>query len=189
MDRRQKKTREAIFDAFTTLLSEENYNQITVQEIIDAADVGRSTFYAHFETKDDLLKEFCEELFEHMIETAHGHYTDSHRNTGGSIFLHLLIHVQENNQNIATLLSSPNNEIFMRYFQNGLKNVIRSQYGDSSLVKRSGLPEDYVINYISTGFVATVYWWLSQKKKESPQTIENYFKATLDPLIEYYEEK
>ena len=38
MDRRQKKTKDAIFKAFTTLLSKKNYNQISVQEIIDIAD-------------------------------------------------------------------------------------------------------------------------------------------------------
>ena len=50
-----KKTREAIFTAFTSLLAEKNYNQISVQEIIGAADVGRTTFYTHFETKDYLV--------------------------------------------------------------------------------------------------------------------------------------
>ena len=60
MDRRQKKTSESIFKSFITLLSKKHYNQITVGEIIEHANVGRATFYAHFETKDYLLKSLCE---------------------------------------------------------------------------------------------------------------------------------
>ena len=68
MDRRQKKTRNAIFKAFTTLLSQKDFAHITVGEIIELADVGRATFYAHFETKDFLLKEFSQELFCHVFD-------------------------------------------------------------------------------------------------------------------------
>ena len=67
MDRRQKKTRQAIFNAFIKLLSKKNYNNITVGEIIQVADVGRATFYSHFETKDYLLKDLCIELFDHVF--------------------------------------------------------------------------------------------------------------------------
>ena len=81
MDRRQKRTREAIFNAFTLLLSERNYNQLSVQEIIDKANIGRTTFYSHFETKESLLEDLCTELFGHIIDTAkgipHGHYNFS----------------------------------------------------------------------------------------------------------------
>ena len=136
MDRRQKKTRDAIFQAFTALLAEKHYNQISVQEIIDRANVGRTTFYAHFETKDYLLKDLCEELFGHIIDTAmglpHGHYHYSCGSETDSVFLHLLRHLQENDNNILELLSSQNNEIFLRYFKSNLKELIMRQYADNT---------------------------------------------------------
>ena len=67
MDRRQRKTRAAIFQAFTRLLENKTYTALTVQEIIDDADISRSTFYAHFETKDELLKAMCTDIFDHVF--------------------------------------------------------------------------------------------------------------------------
>ena len=69
MDRRQQKTRQAIFTAFEHLLATTPYDKITVAAIIDAANVGRSTFYAHFPTKDDLFKALCDAICAHV--TAH----------------------------------------------------------------------------------------------------------------------
>lgn len=187
MDRRQKKTRDAIFKAFTSLLSEKNYNQITVQEIIDLADVGRTTFYAHFETKDFLLKELCEELFNHIIDSAMGH-SDAHEHRSGktasnSVFLHLIFHLQKNDNNILELLSCENNELFLRYFKTDLKKLIRTQYADKKALNPAKLPEDFLINHISSTFVETVSWWISQQMKESPETITDHFLTAVEPLF------
>lgn len=187
MDRRQQKTREAIFQAFTALLAEKHYNQISVQEIIDRANVGRTTFYAHFETKDYLLRDLCEELFGHIIDTAmgfpQGHYHNASCSAADSVFLHLLRHLQENDRNILALLSSQNNEIFLRYFKSNLKELILRQYADKGMLRASGLPEDYLVNHISASFVETVDWWVAQGMKKSPEEITSYFLAVIEPLL------
>ena len=69
MDRRIQKTKAAVFAAFETLLLQKSYDKITIQELIDKANIGRSTFYAHFETKDDLLRGMCGDLFDHIFST------------------------------------------------------------------------------------------------------------------------
>ncbi len=54
-DRRIGKTRRALTEALTDLILETGYERLTIQEIIDRADISRSTFYAHFTDKDHLL--------------------------------------------------------------------------------------------------------------------------------------
>lgn len=187
MDRRQKKTREAIFQAFTALLAEKHYNRISVQEIIDKADIGRTTFYAHFETKDFLLKDLCEELFGHIIDTAmglpHGHYHYACGSKTDSVFLHLLRHLQENDSHILELLSSQNNEIFLRYFKDNLKKLISIQYAEKNMLKNKKLPEDYLVNHISSSFVETVDWWISRRMKETPEQLTEFFLSVIEPIL------
>lgn len=183
MDRRQKKTREAIFNAFTELLSKKNYNQITVSEIVESADVGRATFYAHFETKDFLLKELCEELFCHIFDATEAG-GEKHRHifscdAPSSVILHLLQHLQKNDNNILVLLACENNELFLRYFKENLKMLIQTKPQILGDKKESELPDDYWINYVSSTFVETVRWWLSNGMKESPETLSAYFFAVI----------
>lgn len=188
MDRRQKKSREAIFSAFTSLLSQKNYNQITVGDIIERADIGRATFYAHFETKDYLLKALCEELFGHIINTAmglsDGHFHCSRADSTDSVFLHLLRHLQENDLNILGLLSSQNNEIFLKYFKSNLKSLIITQYAEKGKFPGSNLPEEYLVNHIAASFVETVDWWVSRGRKETPEKINEYFLMATEPIIQ-----
>ena len=68
IDRRISKTKKAIYQAFLQLLNDKGYEATTVQDIIDLADVGRSTFYCHYESKELLLDALCRHLFHHLFE-------------------------------------------------------------------------------------------------------------------------
>lgn len=187
MDRRQKKTRAAIFHAFISLLSEKSYTRITVQEIIDRADVGRTTFYAHFETKDHLLKALCEELFGHIISSAldcthtHGLYSD--KSAPNSVFCHLLQHLQENDNNILGLLSCESSEIFLRYFKDSLNELIQTQFINQNPNYNTDIPQDFLINHISGSFVEMVLWWIKGKMRQTPEELDKYFRSVIEPIL------
>lgn len=118
-----------------------------MKEIIDEANIGRTTFYAHFETKDDLLKALCEELFGHIIDSAldctHTHGLYSNATVLESMFCHLLQHLQENDNNILELLSCESNDIFFRYFKSCLSELIRTQFGDPIIQQRRDVLVDF----------------------------------------------
>ncbi|MEV8505066.1 TetR/AcrR family transcriptional regulator [Actinoplanes sp. NPDC051475] len=72
-DRRSRRTRQLLMQAMVELIRAKPYDHITVQEITDRADVGRSTFYAHFTHKDDLLVDGVHRMLDHLdtaIDTA-----------------------------------------------------------------------------------------------------------------------
>ena len=183
MDRRQKKTREAILRAFAELLSKKHYSGITVGEIIERADVGRATFYAHFETKDFLLRELCSELFCHIFDIAEG-VGEGHRHifdcdAPSSVILHLLEHLQRNDNHILDLLACENNELFLRYFKENLKRLIQKNPQLFGKQKPEELPLDFWLNHVSSTFVETVRWWTDNGAKESPELLSEYFLAVI----------
>ena len=183
MDRRKKKTREAILKAFISLLSEKKFNHITVEEIINKADVGRATFYAHFPTKDFLLKELCVELFEHIFE-SHGESGNSHTgifncDAPDSIFLHLFTHIKKNDNNILQLLISDNTDLFLEYFKSNFSKLIASDIVQFNHEKPQELPDDFWVNHISSCFMETVKWWIKSNVKLPPEKITEYFMLSV----------
>ena len=179
MDRRQRKTRNAIFQALIYLLSQKDYSKITIEQIIAQADIGRATFYAHFETKDYLLKALCQELFAHIFaaqtgaQDAHGHLFDCE--ISDNVYLHLFHHLQKNDNHILDLLSGRNNELFLAYFRENLRVLVASQLHLFAHRKAPELPESFWVDHIASVFTQSVKWWVENGMGESPEVITNYF--------------
>ncbi len=183
MDRRQRKTKDAIFKAFIQLLSKKSYNNITVGEIIDLANVGRATFYAHFETKEFLLKELCKELFDHVFNANKSESTNNlnifNCEDKDDVFLHLFKHIKKNDNNIGKLLSSKNNDLFLEYFKNGVRELVEKNINDFKAKKPSIVPSDFWVNHIMCTFIESLRWWLNNKMKYSPEEITEYFMQVI----------
>jgi len=177
MDRRQQKTRNAIFQAFNRLLEEKHFNSITVQEILDEANIGRSTFYSHFETKDALLKEMCTDIFDHIFshelhsETSHDFSSSDHGLQ--EKITHLLYHLKDNKGNVLGVLSGESGELFMRYFKEYLTTMF-DQYPDCI---RKDVPREFALNHLVGSFAEAVKWWIKTGMKTSPEKLaQDYLK-------------
>lgn len=177
MDRRQQKTRTAIFQAFNRLLERKHFNSITVQEILDEANIGRSTFYSHFETKDALLKEMCTDIFNHVFshelsaETSHDFSLWDHGLQ--EKITHLLYHLKDNRGNVLGVLSGESGELFMRYFKEYLITMFE-QYPDSI---REDVPKEFALNHLVGSLAEAVRWWIGTRMNMPPEELSvNYLR-------------
>src|SRR4051794_9415658 len=102
-DRRSLRTRRALGEALVDLMLEKRYDTITVQEIIDRADVGRSTFYAHYMDKEDLLQN----QVAHLIHVLAAHMDQGDLTAAGNRIipsLELLRHIRDSQALIRALV-------------------------------------------------------------------------------------
>ena len=182
MDRRKRKTREAIFSAFCELLSKKSFDNITISEIIEQADIGRATFYAHFETKDFLLRELCAELFDHVLESVSPKKKGAHIfecEGSPSVFLHLFTHFKKNDNGILKLISGSSGELFIKYFKEDLIKLAEANMPlfEGKISKR--LPKDFAVNHIASTFLEALRYWSETGMKLSSEQINEYFLCAI----------
>ena len=125
------------------------------------------------------MKAYCEELFCHIFdnENLDG---ESHRhifacNSSDSVFLHLIRHLQKNDNNILALLSSQNNDLFLRYFKTNLESLVDAHLSSFATKKNPDIPDLFWKDHIVSTFVETVKWWINHGMQESPEQITEYF--------------
>ncbi len=186
MDRRIIKTRKSIFDAFYKLIQKRDYNKISVQNVIDVANIGRSTFYEHFETKDDLLKAMCTDLFEHIFDSDNDvksssswgacEYFETSANETCEVlrvkFTHVLYHLLEDKEVIKGILKSEGSDVFIRYFKEYLIKSV------SNIPLLTHLPRDFALNHVASSFIEAIKWWANKNFDLPPETLSDFVIKT-----------
>ena len=175
MDRRVAKTRKAIMQAFYTLLDRKKYADITIQDIIDEADIGRSTFYAHFETKDELLHAMCTELFEHVFADGFKE-SSSHDIPEGTDPLafrirHIFEHLYDNRNEIVRIMRFDSSVIYKQYLRGFLEELFKECAAEIG----TDAPGSFVMKQLTDSFVSALEWWAGEGMKTEPAVFSEYY--------------
>ena len=178
MGRQINKTKKAIYSAFSELLNQKKYSQISIGEIADLADVGRSTVYSHFETKEDILISMCRNIFENLM--TDGHVTSCEPE---AIIVALLTHIKENKKVITGIFSSEGMDVFVEFCKQYFSSVLEIHLLERYDEKSTGIPKDYLVNYLIGTLMETIRWWAKNNMKQSPQEIADYYAKITKTIL------
>ncbi|MBQ8679509.1 MAG: TetR/AcrR family transcriptional regulator [Treponema sp.] len=170
MDRRVEKTRTAIIEALTKLMSKKEYQSITVADIIKKANVGRSTFYENFLNKDEVFDEILDTLIYHVFDEIE--HNDGHafqNNLKGEI-THMYIHIRENEGKAKTFLLGKSADIFYKRMGEKVARIC-----DEKLKASSSLPPELTHSHIASTFSDILKYWSGNKFSDSPEQVAEYF--------------
>jgi AcrR family transcriptional regulator len=180
VDRRTQRTDKLLREALVVLILEKRYDAITVQDILDRANVGRSTFYAHYYDKDDLLESNIEWLIDTFTQPLDG-TRGGHAHAFPSV--EFFQHVQSQYALYEALEQSKAAAMLFRKAQTYLTATLQAHL-ESVSKNATEIPIPFLANYFAGSFITTLWWWLENKMPYSPEQMEAMFRALAMPSIE-----
>ncbi len=180
-DRRSKRTRKLIGDALVSLILEKNYDSITVRDIVERANVGRSTFYAHYYDKDDLFRSEFEELLGVL-----GSYSEHADQEGDQLVpsLDLFRHIQDHHHLYKALIWGQGIDLLYKTGQDILSSSIEANLRHlHSSEDDWKVPLPILSNYMASTFLALLKWWLENNMPYSPERMDELFQRLVLPGV------
>ena len=178
-DRRTERTRRALRKALVELILEKRYDAITVQNVIDRANVGRSTFYAHYRDKEDLFLSDWEGLLEGFVR--HINWQNMH---GGRIVpvKELFGHVQEFHHFYKALVRSRKTAWLFKtgqsFLTKSIEDALTALLADSP---QPTVPLPILANYLANGIMTLLRWWLDHNMPYPPARMDEIFHQLVMP--------
>lgn len=176
-DRRIKRTRSLLRDALASLIRDKPYDAIVVKEILDRANVGKSTFYTHFEDKDDLLVS----SIHGMVETP-----DAKARRGSPlwhdrvlwfslpIFEYHYAHLHDGRLPVDHKAKAIHQERLAQVIIEMIEDAARVEFQSSA---------DLIMQYIASTFVLVLNWWVDSHNAAAPQDVDSVFRSLVLPTL------
>lgn len=186
-DRRVQRTRRLLHKALMSRVLEKKYESITVQEILDDADVGRSTFYTHFRNKDELLIsgfENVKSLLKSAQLVAEALPAKSYEKIIG-FSLAMFEHAYEYRAVNRALLGSRAEAVVRRQIHSALAEVIGHKVKAAMHRREQVNPvsAELLTHFLVSTFVSVLTWWLRAKNPMPPKEINQAYRQLVLPTL------
>jgi AcrR family transcriptional regulator len=179
IDRRVARTRAALQHAHISLILKKGYDAITVDDICNAANVGRSTFYAHYTSKDDLRRSGLEHLRKELVDRQKDALAKSGniRDRSLGFSLAMFEHARDHIDLYKALVGGRGGAIALGTIRQILSDLIRNELVATADKKSADvIPRELAVQYVVGSFMAVMTWWLDGGAKLPPQRIDVMFR-------------
>ena len=189
LDRRVRRTRRRLHDALIQLILEKGYDNVTIHEITEQADLSRATFYLHYKTKDELLASSLEEMFDELMESVQELMLKRQLDTsydGDAPSLPAFKHVAEYSDLYKSLLGEKGVSSVINRILNYIARIGAKQYRliiDGQDEDELPVPIEVTARYMAGAMFSMVSWWIEQDMPYSPEDMAKHFDTMTVPAV------
>jgi len=180
VDRRTQRTKHQLGRALVELVEQKRFDDITVQEVIERADVGRSTFYTHFRDKEDLFRKDWEKFLDFLVQQI-----DWDKAGKGSFMpiVFFFSHLQDVQTFYKGLVLSRKTDAVFKSGTEYLSHQIEVAL-NRRIKHKPSIPIPILANYLANEVFSLLRWWLDQNMPYPPQRMDEIFHDLVNPTIE-----
>ncbi|MPZ30243.1 MAG: TetR family transcriptional regulator [Rhodospirillales bacterium] len=184
-DRRIQKTQRFLHEALASLIREKAYDSISVKEILDRANVGRSTFYLHFRNKDELLVSSIHDMLRPL--QSRGPPPSARRHERIIWFsLPVFEHVHQHRRSGAARMGTRGWVVIHEHLRKVLVELIADDVKRDFQGRRksaSQMSPNLLVQYVASTFILVLNWWVESRSPLPAKEVNDLFRALILPTL------
>ena len=189
-DRRVQRTLQSLRTALLELIKEKDYDEISIEEITERANVGRTTFYLHYKDKEDLLmEEFSTIMYERAQVLSEIPFSvwvpvseeDLKKNIALQPLFLVFEHIHNNSELYNLLLKSSNSskivERIRKISTDAIVKFVETKMETDPIPLLTEVPIEFFAAFFSGALLSVVSWWIREDMHHSPEEVTNMFRS------------
>ncbi len=173
IDRRVQRTRDLLQQALIELIGERGYDALTIQDIVDRANVGRTTFYLHYRSKDDVFLSCHEAIISAFQFGPHDRLSREELLSADvpSGMIAAFQHLGDVRAQLYPIFQGKDSLLIVRQLRDRSAQDIKASLRAAFANDASSIPVDVLATYLAGARIGLVHWWLKQRHPHPPETL------------------